>query len=173
VARESRISSAVCCRRSWSTQTAELLVPLGDPLADIGLELGDAAVRGAAQLPVGELGEPGAAHSDDRGSQVTTVISFRVSVVRSEPRRTPDGAKSSPLRPTPLPGPDAEQDVLLRHATSVNVPPQLSSLDRMNTLAPRARQLARETPPAIPPPPLGTRPRRRRPGTQPGTCPSR
>ena len=32
-------------------------------------------------------------------------------------------------------GPDAEQDVFGRHATSMNVPPQLSSLGRMNTLA--------------------------------------
>src|ERR1022692_835661 len=40
-------------------------------------------------------------------------------------------------------GPDAEQDVFRRHATSVNVPPQLSSLGRMNTLASRAEPLAR------------------------------
>jgi hypothetical protein len=40
-------------------------------------------------------------------------------------------------------GRDAEQDVFRRHATSVNVPPQLSSLGRMNTLASRAEQLAR------------------------------
>ena len=40
-------------------------------------------------------------------------------------------------------GPDAEQDVFRRHATSVNVPPQLSSLGRMNTLASWAQQLAR------------------------------
>ncbi len=41
-------------------------------------------------------------------------------------------------------GPDAEQDVLLRLATSVNVPPQLSCLGRMNTLTSRAEQLAQE-----------------------------
>src|ERR1700722_4233174 len=35
-----------------------VLVPLGDPLADVALELGDASVGGAAQLAVGELGEP-------------------------------------------------------------------------------------------------------------------
>ena len=40
-------------------------------------------------------------------------------------------------------GRDAEQDVFRRHATSVNVPPRLSSLGRMNTLAPWAQQLAR------------------------------
>ena len=40
-------------------------------------------------------------------------------------------------------GRDAEQDVFRRHATSVNVPPQLSSLGRMNTLASWAEQLAR------------------------------
>ena len=41
-------------------------------------------------------------------------------------------------------GRDAEQDVLLlRHATSVNVPPQLPSLGRMNTLASWAEPLAR------------------------------
>ena len=40
-------------------------------------------------------------------------------------------------------GRDTEQDVFRRHATSVNVPPQLSSLGRMNTLAPWAKQLAR------------------------------
>jgi putative nucleotidyltransferase with HDIG domain len=37
----------------------------------------------------------------------------------------------------------AGQDVLLRHGTSVNVPPRLPSLGRMNTLAPSAQQLAR------------------------------
>jgi HD domain len=63
-------------------------------------------------------------------------------VVRPEPRRTRDGAKSGPLRPAPLPGPDAEQDVFRRHATSVNVPPRLSSLGCMNTLASWAGQLA-------------------------------
>ena len=40
-------------------------------------------------------------------------------------------------------GPDAEQDVFGRHATAVNVPPRLSSLGRMNTLASWAQQLAR------------------------------
>ena len=40
-------------------------------------------------------------------------------------------------------GRDAEQDVFRRHATSVNVPPQLSSLGHMNTLASWAKQLAR------------------------------
>ncbi len=40
-------------------------------------------------------------------------------------------------------GRDAGQDVFKRHATSVNVPPRLSSLGRMNTLAPWAQQLAR------------------------------
>ena|ERR1039457_2484643 len=39
-------------------------------------------------------------------------------------------------------GPDAEQDVFRRHAASVNVPPGLSSLGRMNTLASWAGQLA-------------------------------
>jgi predicted hydrolase (HD superfamily) len=39
-------------------------------------------------------------------------------------------------------GPDAEQDVFRRHATSVNVPPRLSSLGRMNTLASWAELLA-------------------------------
>ena len=40
-------------------------------------------------------------------------------------------------------GRPAEQDVLRWHATSVNVPPQLSSLGNMNTLASWAEQLAR------------------------------
>ncbi len=39
-------------------------------------------------------------------------------------------------------GPDAEQDVFRRHATSVTVPPQLSSLGRINTLALWAQHLA-------------------------------
>ena len=39
-------------------------------------------------------------------------------------------------------GRDAEQDVFRRPATSVNVPPQLPSLGRMNTLASWAEQLA-------------------------------
>jgi hypothetical protein len=39
-------------------------------------------------------------------------------------------------------GPGAEQDVFRRHATSVNVPPRLSSLGRMNTLASWAEPLA-------------------------------
>src|SRR5437899_1812914 len=39
--------------------------------------------------------------------------------------------------------PGTEQDVFRRHATSVNVPPRLPSLGRMNTLASRAEQLAR------------------------------
>ena len=37
----------------------------------------------------------------------------------------------------------AEQDVLLRRAMSVNIPPRLSNLGRMNTLASSAEQLAR------------------------------
>jgi hypothetical protein len=40
-------------------------------------------------------------------------------------------------------GPDAGQDVFRRHARSVTVPPRLPSLDRMDTLASRAQQLAR------------------------------
>jgi hypothetical protein len=40
-------------------------------------------------------------------------------------------------------GRDAEQDVFRRHATSVNVLPQLPSLGRMNMLASWAEQLAR------------------------------
>ena len=40
-------------------------------------------------------------------------------------------------------GRDAEQDVFRRHATPVNVPPQLSSLGRMTTLASWAEPLAR------------------------------
>ena len=40
-------------------------------------------------------------------------------------------------------GRDAGQDVFRRHGTSVNVPPLLPSLGRMNTLAPWAQQLAR------------------------------
>jgi putative nucleotidyltransferase with HDIG domain len=40
-------------------------------------------------------------------------------------------------------GRDAEQDVLLRHATSVNVPPQVPSLGLMTTLASWAEALAR------------------------------
>jgi hypothetical protein len=40
-------------------------------------------------------------------------------------------------------GRDAGQDVFKRHATSVNVPPRLSSLGRMNTLGSWAQQLAR------------------------------
>ena len=40
-------------------------------------------------------------------------------------------------------GPAAEQDVFRRHATSVNVPPQLPSLGLMNTLASWAKHLAR------------------------------
>jgi HD domain len=40
-------------------------------------------------------------------------------------------------------GHDAEQDVFRRHAASVNVPPQLPNLGRMNTLASWAEQLAR------------------------------
>ena len=39
-------------------------------------------------------------------------------------------------------GRDADQDVFRRHATSVSVPPQLSSLGRMNTTASWAEQLA-------------------------------
>ncbi len=39
-------------------------------------------------------------------------------------------------------GPNAEQDVFRRLATSVSVPPRLSSPGRMNTLAPSAEQLA-------------------------------
>jgi putative nucleotidyltransferase with HDIG domain len=39
-------------------------------------------------------------------------------------------------------GPDSEQDVFRRHATSVNVPPWLSSLGHMNTLASWAGHLA-------------------------------
>jgi putative nucleotidyltransferase with HDIG domain len=46
------------------------------------------------------------------------------------------------MRPAPLAGPDAEQDVFRRLATSVNVPPRLSNLGRMNTLASWAGQLA-------------------------------
>ena len=63
-------------------------------------------------------------------------------MVRPKPLRTPDGAKSGPLRPAPLPGPAAERDVFRRHATSVNVPRRLSSLGRMNTLASWAEPLA-------------------------------
>ena len=40
-------------------------------------------------------------------------------------------------------GPDADQDVFRRHATSVSVPPQLPSLGRMNTTASSAEPLAR------------------------------
>jgi HD superfamily phosphodiesterase len=40
-------------------------------------------------------------------------------------------------------GRDAEQDVFRWHATSVSVPPLLSSLGRMDTLASWAQQLAR------------------------------
>ena len=40
-------------------------------------------------------------------------------------------------------GRDAEQDVSRRPAASVNVPPQMSSLGRMNTLASWGEQLAR------------------------------
>jgi putative nucleotidyltransferase with HDIG domain len=40
-------------------------------------------------------------------------------------------------------GRDADQDVVRRHATSVNVPPQMLSLGPMNTLASRAERLAR------------------------------
>ena len=40
-------------------------------------------------------------------------------------------------------GRDADQDVFRRHATSVSVPPQLSSLGRMNTPASWAEPLAR------------------------------
>ena len=39
-------------------------------------------------------------------------------------------------------GRDAEQDVSSRHATSVSIPPRLSSLGRMNTLASWAEHLA-------------------------------
>jgi hypothetical protein len=39
-------------------------------------------------------------------------------------------------------GRDADQDVFRRHATPVNVPQQLPSLDRMTTLASWAEQLA-------------------------------
>jgi len=39
-------------------------------------------------------------------------------------------------------GRDAEQDVFRRHATSVSVPPRLSSLGRMNTMASWAEHLA-------------------------------
>ena len=66
-------------------------------------------------------------------------------------------------------GRDAEQDVFRRPAASVNVPPQLPSLGRMNTLASWARTARPGTPPGTPAPPLGARPGRRRPGTQPGT----
>src|SRR5689334_6767867 len=40
-------------------------------------------------------------------------------------------------------GRDAEQDVFRRHATPVNVPPQLPNLGRMNTLASWAERVAR------------------------------
>ena len=40
-------------------------------------------------------------------------------------------------------GRDAEQDVFRRPAASVSVPPQLSSLGHMDTLASSAQQLAR------------------------------
>ena len=50
-----------------------------------------------------------------------------------------------------MPGPDAEQDVFRRPAASVNVPPQLSSLGRMNTLASWARTARPGTPPGAPP----------------------
>jgi hypothetical protein len=39
-------------------------------------------------------------------------------------------------------GRNAEQDVFTQHATSVNVPPRLSSLGRMTTLASWAQRLA-------------------------------
>ncbi len=86
---------------------------------------------------------PGAAQSTDRGSQFTTVIPMEIPLVPPKFRRTPDGAKSGPLRRAPgSRGPDAEQDVFRRHATSVNVPPRLSSLGRMNTMASWAGQPA-------------------------------
>jgi hypothetical protein len=89
-----------------------------------------------AALPTQILG---AAQSGERGSHVTTVIPMEIPVP-SKFGRTPDGAKSGPLRRTW--GPDAEQDVFRRLATSVNVPPRLSSLGPMNTLASWAEQLA-------------------------------
>ena len=65
-------------------------------------------------------------------------------------------------------GRDPEQDVFIPHTTSVSVPPQLSSLGRMNTTAswaePLARALLQEPLPAA-----GHTSRRRRTGTQPGT----
>ena len=42
-------------------------------------------------------------HCIDRGSQITTVVSFKISVVRPKPAELPDGAKSASLRPAPLP----------------------------------------------------------------------
>ena len=44
----------------------------------------------------------------------------------------------------PMAGPAPAQDVFRRHVTSVNVPGRLSSLGRMNTLAPWAGHLARK-----------------------------
>ena len=54
-------------------------------------------------------------------------------------------AGSASLRPSSvrMMGRDAERDVFRRPATSVNVPPRLPSLGRMNTLASWAEQLAR------------------------------
>src|SRR5205807_9506293 len=73
--------------------------------------------------------------------------SFTASAVPPERRRTPDGAQSVSLRPAPLP----DDGILARNKTSfrwpaasVNVPPRLPNLGRMNTLAPWAQQLARE-----------------------------
>jgi len=50
-------------------ERAGVLVPFGDPLADVGLELGDAAVRGTAQLAVSQLGEPPLDQVDPAGTR--------------------------------------------------------------------------------------------------------
>ena len=101
------------------------------------------------------------------------MIPVWISALRPKASRIPDAGKVRLAQASSAGrrGPDAEQDVFRRPAASVNVPPRLSSLGRMNTLAPWGEQLARALLQRTPAPPLGARPGRRRPGTRPGTCP--
>jgi len=73
------------------------------------------------------------------------MIPVWISALRPKASRIPDPGKVR-LAQAAGPdggGPDAEQDVFRRPAASVNVPPRLSSLGLMNTLALWGEQLAR------------------------------
>ena len=69
----------------------------GCPRGDLNTE------TGAVSLDRGNRPAGNTRLSIDRGSQITTIISFEISVVPPKPRRTADDAKSGPLRPGPLP----------------------------------------------------------------------